>query len=347
MMSLTKWYVAVVLLLALSVPAGAQDDAKKIVVGTLPTLSAIAEEIGGAKLAVTSLARPDEDPHFVSPTPYLMNKVRKAELLLEIGMLQDRWADRVADGSGNTRITRGAPGRITTSVGIPKEEVPDNPTRALGDLHPEGNPHLWLDPLRAKKMASNITRGLVRAFPEDRDYFQKRDKDFRARIDREVFGEELVRLVGGRKLSRLAMDGDLFDWLERNEVGEEKLILKLGGWLKKAEPLRGEKAVEYHKVWVYLCNLFGIELLGTIEEKPGIPPGPRYQREITERIQREGARLVLVDNFYDAALPNAIAKQAGATVVILPNQVGGEPGTEDYFKLIDKILDRLLDAINE
>ena len=164
MMSLTKWYV-VVLLLALSVPAGAQDDAKKIVVGTLPTLSAIAEEIGGAKLAVTSLARPDEDPHFVSPTPYLMNKVRKAELLLEIGMLQDRWADRVADGSGNTRITRGAPGRITTSVGIPKEEVPDNPTRALGDLHPEGNPHLWLDPLRAKKMASNITRGLVRAFP--------------------------------------------------------------------------------------------------------------------------------------------------------------------------------------
>ena len=135
-------------------------------------------------------------------------------------------------------------------------------------------------------------------------------------------------MVGGRKLSRLAMDGDLFDWLERNEVGEEKLILKLGGWLKKAEPLRGEKAVEYHKVWVYLCNLFGIELLGTIEEKPGIPPGPRYQREITERIQREGARLVLVDNFYDAALPNAIAKQAGATVVILPSQVGGEPGTE-------------------
>ena len=119
-MSSTKWYVATVLLLAFSVPAGAQDEPKKIVVGTLPTLSAIAKEIGGAKLAVVSLARPDEDPHFVSPTPYLMNKVRMAELLLEIGMLQDRWADRVADGSGNTRITRGARGRITTSVGIPK-----------------------------------------------------------------------------------------------------------------------------------------------------------------------------------------------------------------------------------
>ena len=346
-MSLTKLDVAVVLALAFSVPVGAQDDAQKIVVGTLPTLSAIAEEIGGAKLAVTSLARPDEDPHFVSPTPYLMNKVRKAELLFEIGMQQDRWSYRVADGSGNTRITRGAPGRVTTSVGIPKEEVPDIATRALGDLHPEGNPHLWLDPLRAKRIASNITRGLARAFPDDRDYFQKRNEDFQARIDREVFGEELVQLVGGRKLSRLAMDGELFDWLGRNEVGEEKLIHKLGGWLRKAEPLRGEKAVEYHKVWVYLCNLFGIELLGTIEEKPGIPPGPRYQREITERIKREGARLILVNNFYDAALPDAIASQAGATVVILPSQVGGEPGTEDYFKLIDTILNHLLAAINE
>ena len=61
MMSLTKLHVAVLLPLAFSAPAGAQDDARKIVVGTLPTLSAIAEEIGGAKLAVVSLARPDED----------------------------------------------------------------------------------------------------------------------------------------------------------------------------------------------------------------------------------------------------------------------------------------------
>lgn len=338
------WFVALTLILAS--PTVAQDSGeRKTVVATLPTIAALVMEIGGDKLEVTSLARPDEDPHFVSPTPHLMSRVRRAELLFEIGMLQDRWVDRVADGSGNSRITRGAPGRITTSIGVPKEEVPGSPTRAQGDLHPEGNPHLWLDPLRAKMMAANITRALARAYPSDSDYFEERLDEFEDRIDRELFGEELVRIVGSRKLSRLAMNGELFDWLEQQEVGGEQLIMKLGGWLQKAAPLRGQKAVEYHKVWVYLCQLLGVELVGTIEEKPGIPPGPRYQREITERIRNEGVSLILVDNFYDPALPDAIGRQTGAGVVVLPSQVGGEPGTDDYFALINDILQRMLEAL--
>ncbi len=347
-MSTRKCFWFVVLGLMLASPTVAQDSSeKKTVVATLPTISALVMEVGGDKLEITSLARPDEDPHFVSPTPHLMNRVRQAELLFEIGMLQDRWVDRVADGSGNSRITRGAPGRVTTSIGVPKEEVPDSPTRAQGDLHPEGNPHLWLDPLRAKMMAANITRALARAYPSDSDYFGERLDEFEDRIDRELFGEELVRLVGSRKLTRLAMDGELFDWLEQQEVGGEKLITKLGGWLQKAAPLRGQRAVEYHKVWVYLCQLLDLELIGTIEEKPGIPPGPRYQREITERIRNEGVRLILVDNFYDPGLPNAIARGTSARVVVLPSQVGGEPGTDDYFQLIDTILEHMVAAFSE
>ena len=337
-----------VLLLALILstrPSLAADNGKKVV-ATMPALAAIVVEVGGDRLEVTSLARPNEDPHFVSPTPHLMNKVREAEILFEIGMQQDRWADVVADGSGNSRIFRGAPGRITTSVGMPKEEVPDNPTRALGDLHPEGNPHLWLDPLRAKLLAFNIAQALARAYPADGDVFKENLKAFQDRIDREVFGEELVKLVGAGKLTRLALDGQLFPWLDENEVGGEKLIGKLGGWLKKAELLRGRKVVEYHRVWVYLTKLLGMELVGTIEERPGIPPGPRYQREFTDRIEREKVELILVDNFYDAALPNTIAGATGARVVILPSQVGGEPGTDDYFKLVDAILDRMLAALS-
>lgn len=333
-------FLGVMLLFGLS--AGAQKRLKAVC--TLPTVEAIAREVGGNRVEVLSLAKGDQDPHFVSPTPVLMKKAREADFLLEVGLSLELWADDVANGSGNPKIFRLGPGRVVTSTGIPALEIPALISREYGDIHPQGNPHLWLDPLRAKLMAANIAEAFQRAAPENKDYFAARALDFQDRIDRALFGEELVRLVGSRKLTRLAWDNRLFPFLAENEVGGEKLLQKLGGWLKRAQPLRGLKAVEYHKVWVYFAHLFGLDLRGTIEERPGIPPGPQYQRRLIEQVKREGVQLILVDNFYSMDLPNYIVQQTGARAVLLPNQVRGERGVNTYFDLIDHILDRLLEA---
>src|SRR6185503_6484654 len=96
---------------------------------------------------------------------------------------------------------------------------------------------------------------------------------------------ELVELVGGAKLMRHAFDGGLERYLDDTQEGGKPLRAALGGWLAKAAPLRGKSVVEYHKVWIYFAKIFGFEIAGEIEERPGIPPGPQHQRATIEMIR--------------------------------------------------------------
>jgi ABC-type Zn uptake system ZnuABC Zn-binding protein ZnuA len=308
-------------------------------------LASIAKEIGGDDFEFLALSKSDQDPHFVSPTPTLMKKTNEAVLFFEIGMFLEGWADEVTKGSGNPNIAKGAKGRIVVSQNIPKEEIPSQISRSEGDLHPEGNPHVWLDPIRVKALAENIATALKGVLPEKGQQIGERLSNFNCKIDKMLFGEELVKLVGSKKLSRMMLDGTLWTFLNEEEYQNEKFITKLGGWLKKAENLKGVKAIEYHRVWVYFCKSFGIELVGAIEEKPGIPPGPKHQKELVEKVKNDGVKLIFVDNFYSPKLANSIAKNTGAKVVILPNQIGGEKGTDDYFSFMDYLLNKITEAL--
>ncbi|MEK6608187.1 MAG: metal ABC transporter substrate-binding protein [Myxococcota bacterium] len=318
-----------------------EGESRPKVACTLPTIEAIAREIGGDRIETFSLAAGDQDPHFVSPTPSLMNRVRSAGALLELGMQLEIWADDVANGSGNPKLFRGAAGRVAVASGIPKLEVPAVLSRAQGDIHPEGNPHLWLDPMRAKMMAENVAKALATIAPGDASYFAERKKDFQQRVDRAFFGDDLLALVGTRKLSRLVLDGSLHQFLDTTELDGKKLRERTGGWLARAASLRGRKVVEFHRVWAYFAQAFGMTIVGDVEEKPGIQPGPRHLEELSGAIRREGVTLVLVDNFYDPGSARRVAQGGGARVVVLPSQVGGEKGVATYFDLIDHIVGRL------
>ena len=344
-MRIFKIFLASALLLTAVPFLRAAGEKKVRVVCTLPTVKALAEEIGGERVEVVALAKGDQDPHFVTPTPVLMKKTREANLFVENGFSLELWADEVANGSGNSRIFRGTPGRIIASAGISALEVPSVVSRELGDIHPQGNPHVWLDPLLAKVEAGNICEALKVTDPAGAAYYESRKADFFTRIDNALFGPELLKLIGIQKLTRLTWSGELHSFLETNKIGGQPLSEKAGGWLKAAAPLRGRKAYEFHKVWVYFARVFGIQLVGTIEERPGIPPGPQHVRQVTENIKSGMVPLILVDNFYDPALPNNIGRQTGAAVVLLPNQVEGEPGLNSYFDLIDHLIGKLTAAV--
>jgi len=316
------------------------QEKKLRVVCTLPTLKVLIDEVGGNRVDVIALGRGDQDPHFVTPTPVLMQKTRNADLFVENGSALEMWADQVVNGSGNPKIFRGTSGRVVASKGISALEIPSVVSREFGDIHPQGNPHVWLDPLLAKVQAGNIAEALKSLDPTGAAYYESRKDHFFKRIDSAMFGPELLQLVGIQKLTRLAWNGQLHPFLENTSAGGRPLAAKAGGWVKAAERLRGVKAFEFHKVWVYFARVFGIQLVGTIEEKPGIPPGPQHVIQVTEKIKAEKIPLILVDNFYDPSLPNRIAEQTGAKVVVLPNQVEGEPGIRTYFGLIDHILQK-------
>ena len=334
--------IALIAALALATFSAATARAEKLkVVTTLPHLAYFARQLGGGMVEAVSLAHPQQDPHFVSPKPTLMKACRDAVAFVEEGLQLEPWADAVANGSGNSRIMRGQPGRIIASAGARVLDLPSVVSREWGDIHPYGNPHVWLDPLNAKQEIDNIAAGLARVYPAGAQVFEANRVALRARIDNALFGPELVKLVGSQKLTRLAFDGQLYNFLAHDSHKGKPLTAYLGGWLKECQPLRGRKIIAYHKSWIYFGDRFGLWIRGEVEEKPGIPPGPRHQRHLIDLMRNERIRTILMENFYDRTVPNYVARETGASLVVVPLEVGGADGVDTYFDLISTILTRL------
>ncbi|HEY2952611.1 MAG TPA: zinc ABC transporter substrate-binding protein, partial [Verrucomicrobiae bacterium] len=128
------------------------------VVATLPDFGAIAQEIGGDKIKVTSIARGTEDPHFVDARPSYIRVLNQADVLLEGGAeLEIGWLPPLLNGARNAKIQGDAPGHVILSRGIRLLELPTGPVdRSMGDVHPLGNPHYWLDPDNGKIIAQTL-----------------------------------------------------------------------------------------------------------------------------------------------------------------------------------------------
>lgn len=316
-----------------------QAHAKKLrIVTTLNVLASIATEIGGDHVQVKSLCKPNQDPHTLVAKPTFKLAAKRADLFIELGLDLDKWATAVTNASGNPEIQTGARGRVIASLGIATKELPKTLSKAWGDIHPYGNPHVWLDPVNMKKLAENIAEGMSRVDPANKAAYDKRLAALVRRIDNALYGAELVAEYGTSKLERLSRRGRLIKYLKRKGT-----YGKLGGWLKKAERLRGLKIVTYHKTWIYFCDRFGLEIGGEIEEKPGIPPSQTYLKKLIDRIKSDKIRVLFIDSFYPQKDGRYIAGKTGARIVTSPIDVGAE-GTRDYFSLIDTLLDRILAA---
>ncbi|MEI6805432.1 MAG: metal ABC transporter substrate-binding protein [Myxococcaceae bacterium] len=171
------------------------------VVTTLPVLKNITEEIGGSRVSVQSLAEPSQDAHFVQPKPTFMKKVREADLFIEVGLELELWGQKVIDSSGNPKVQIGQPGRVFASAGVPTIEIPTVLSRQLGDVHPYGNPHIWLDPVLVKKMAKNIAAGLTAVDYEGKAIYEKNLKAFQNKIDQAlVVWEKKAKSISNKKL---------------------------------------------------------------------------------------------------------------------------------------------------
>lgn len=325
--------------LASAVETNVIPPAKKIqVVTTLPILKDIVENIGGTFVQVESLANPNQDAHFVQPKPTLMKKVNKADLFVEVGLSLELWAQKLVDSSGNSRVQMGQPGRLSASDGLRALEVPQILSRDFGDVHPHGNPHVWLDPINVKKMALNIKNALVKVDPVHKMDYEKNLINYEKQIDIFLFGSELLSMVGSAKLTRLCEHNELQNFLEK-----KKLTAKLGGWLKKAAPLRNQELVTYHKSWVYLANRLDFKVPIEIEDKPGIASSAKHRDEVVSIMQQKKIGVILMEIYYDR-YPAAeyIAKKTNATIVQTPIDVGAVKKTDTYLELMNYIVDQLL-----
>ena len=183
---------------------GRAGAASKVnVVTATEDLAAIARDIGGDRATTESIARGYQDPHFVEPKPSFVLKLQKADLLVVVGLqLEIGWLPPLINQSRNARIQPGAAGYLDVSSSSKILDIPTTQvTRAMGDVHPLGNPHFWLDPGNGRRIAKAIQDKLSEMQPKEASYFAQRYADFDRRLaDAEKGWEAKMAPFRGRKI---------------------------------------------------------------------------------------------------------------------------------------------------
>lgn len=276
------------------------------VITTTQDLESLVAEIGGDKVSVEALARGYQDPHFVEAKPSFVLKLHSADLLVAVGReLEISWLPPLITQSRNAKLQPGGSGYLDASLTTRILDIPTGQiTRAMGDVHPQGNPHYWLDPANGRRIAKAIQAKLSALSPGNAEYFAQRYADF-----------------------------------------DRRLTEAEARWKAALAPYRGTKIVTYHRSWPNFIEAFGLEVVGYVEPKPGIPPSPAHTLQLIEEMKAQNIELILVEPYFDLKTPNAIARQAGARVLVLPPSVGGVKEATTYIQLFDYIVGQLVSAL--
>jgi zinc/manganese transport system substrate-binding protein len=118
-------------------------------------------------------------------------------------------------------------------------------------------------------------------------------------------------------------------------------------WQSMMAPYKGTKVVTYHRSFPNFAARFGLDVIGYVEPRPGIPPSPQHTLDLINEMKRMNVKLVLVEPYFDLKTPNAIGRETGAQVLVLPPSVGGNKDITDYFKLFDYDVNLLVEAIKK
>ncbi len=288
--------------LAAALPARAALN----VVTTTEGLASLAREVGGDRVSVESLSRGIQDPHFVDPNPTLAVKLRRADLLLDVGLdLEIGWLPPLVNQSRNAGIQPGGSRRLTAASAVEVMETPTGPVdRSQGDLHPAGNPHFLTDPRRALKVAEAIAARLGELDPAGAAAYQANVAAFAKRL----------------------------------AAAEAR-------WAAELAPLKGRKIVSRHRTLTYFLDWSGLALAGVLEPKPGVPPPPSHLADLVGVVKREGVKAVVVENYYDPKSGELVARLGGARLVIVPGDVGGVPEAKGYLEYVDALVRLVSQAV--
>lgn len=329
-----------VLLLSLILGFGALGFAPSVraaeplrVVATVPDLADLTRAIGGDEVAVTTLAKGTEDPHFVEPRPSFVRALADADLFLQIGLeLELGWVPALLEQARNARILVGALGHLDASSAITPRGVPPGPIdRSMGDVHRRGNPHYLADPRNGLLVADAIRARLAELRPAEAERFRAAYDALAKRLGAALVGEGLAAKYDAAKLARLFEAGRLGEFL----AGQGDAA-KLGGWLGRLEPHRGVLAVADHDLWSYFAAAFGIRIVALLEPKPGIAPTTRHLGEVIGLVRERKIPLLLAAPYYDPRHAALLARETGIAVVTLAHQVGALPEASDYVGTIDR-----------
>lgn len=300
--SKNRWF-QLGLALSLSL-ASWQANAALNVLACEPEWAALAAELGGDKLKISSATTALQDPHRIEARPSLIARARNADLLVCTGMgLEAGWLPILLQQSGNPKIAEGKPGHFEAGEFVSALDVPVKLDRADGDVHAEGNSHIQQDPRNIEKIATALAKRLAEVDIANAAFYQARHKDFALR-----WGQAMKK------------------------------------WEQQAVPLKGVAVVEHHKNMAYLLHWLGMRSVASLEPKPGVEPSAAHLASLRTQLQKQPAKMVLRAVYQDGRASQWLAEQAKIPALALPFTVGGDEKAKDLFSLFDITLQRLLEA---
>ena len=306
-MSCSRWIVGFALaMLAAGFLSPTLAQAKKLNVVTSTTdMAALTQEVGGDKVNVDSIAKGYQDPHFVEAKPSFLLKLRQADLLISVGLqLEIGWLPPLITQSGNPRIQVGAGGYLDASQFAQILEIPQGTVTRA-----EGDVHPLGNP----------------------HYWLDPDN-----------GRRIAKGIAG-KLGDLD-PGDAAYFQQRFQDFDKRLSAAEQKWDGEMKPYRGRKVVTYHRSFPNFAQHFGLDVVGYVEPRPGIPPTPSHTLELIQLMKRENAKVVLVEPYFDLKTPQSIGRATGAQVIVYLPSVGGEKQVTNYFELFDYDINLLTKA---
>lgn len=272
------------------------------VVTTLPSYADIAQNVGGEEVDVVSLTKGTQDPHFVDPKPDIVLKLNRADLLIRAGLgLEDGWLPPLLSGARNGKIQPGGEGYLEASSLIELKEVP----------------------------AGGIDRSMGDVHPGGNPHFMLDPRN----------GMKLAKGIADR-LGKLE-PSKAADFQKRAEQYNADLQKKIQAWEALLKPFSGKQVVTYHKSWVYFSGWAGLKEVDYVEPKPGVPPSPEHVVKLIRLMKDKKVPFVIIEPYYPKGTAEQVARESGARLLVLPNEVNGSEGAKNYFALFDEIIAKL------
>ena len=264
-------------------------------------LGKVTKRIGGNLVKVDILASPKLDPHFITPKPSLIGKLRREDLLIiNGGQLEIGWIPPLLRSANNPKIQNGSNGLLDVSGAVMLIDKPKNVSRSMGDIHPDGNPHFATNIDNIIPIAQLISMKLSQLDPSNQVTYAKNFETFKTQM--------------------------------------EQLSTKLK---REYASCHGKKVVQYHELFNYALDFYGVDSVGNIEPLPGITPSSKHSMEIINTMKNQKVTTILQDIYHEKKTANFIANKTGATVKIIPHDVGAVDGAntlEDFYTTIGKAI---------
>jgi len=271
--------------------------AKLNIATTYNYLGEVTKTIGGDLVKVDVLANPKLDPHFITPKPSLIGKLRREDLLIiNGGQLEIGWLPPLLKSANNGKINAGTDGFLDVSGAITLIDKPKSVSRAYGDVHPDGNPHFDTDIHSIIPIAKLISMKLSIIDPSHQSTYDTNYKAFATKM---------------QKLTKT---------LKRQYKG-----------------CKGKKVVQYHELFNYALNAYGVKDIGNIEPLPGITPSSKHTLELINSMREKNIKTILQDVYHEKKTAKFIADKTGAKVSIVPHDVGAVSGAnnlESFYKMV-------------